>query len=120
VERERRLRKNEEFQRVFRHGQSAANRQFVVYALPRSEGGTFRVGVSVSKKLGKAVVRNRLKRLIKEAVRAHADKIRPGVDVVLIARAPALELDYHQMVKSVGHVLRRAGLIVEKRSRLST
>ncbi|GAB6934950.1 MAG: ribonuclease P protein component [Bacillota bacterium] len=120
MERKRRLRKNEEFQRVFRYGQSVANRQLVVYVLPRSDGGTFRVGVSVSKKLGKAVVRNRVKRLIKEAVRAHADKIRPGVDVVFIARAPAIELDYHQMVRSVGHVLRRAGLITEEGCRPSS
>ncbi len=111
MQRKQRLRKREDFSRVYRHGRSFANMQFVVYWRKRSEPGSFRLGVSASGKLGGAVVRNRMRRRIKEIVRLNADKLREEYDLILIVRKPALALDYKEMEGSVLHVLRKAGLL---------
>lgn len=107
---EYRLKKNEEFQRVFNRGASVANRQLVLYAFPNPKTAHFRVGISVSKKIGNAVVRNRIKRLLKEAIRLNKDRIESGYDLVLIVRKPALELDLMGLSASFSHVLKRANL----------
>ena len=61
-----RIKKNEEFQQVFKNGKSFANRQFVVYCYRKEEQAEFRVGLSVSKKVGNAVTRNRIKRYLRQ------------------------------------------------------
>ncbi|WP_248929328.1 ribonuclease P protein component [Paenibacillus hamazuiensis] len=111
MEKEHRLTKREYFDRVYRYGKSTANHQFVVYYMKRGGGEAFRLGVSVSKKLGNAVVRNRLRRVIKEIVRHHADRIPPEYDFIVIARKPVVEMDYKEMEKSLLHVLRKAALL---------
>lgn len=117
MQREHRLTRREDFQYVYRHGQSAANRQFAVYYLKRPEseqGKPFRVGVSASKKIGNAVVRNRTRRLVKEIIRKHAELLPNGIDLVLIARKPAADMTFQEMEKSILHCLRCAGLIAKK------
>lgn len=114
VEKKNRLTKREYFDKVYRHGKSTANHQFVLYYKARPEQETFRLGVSVSKKLGNAVVRNRIRRMLKEIVRLNAARIPGGYDLIIIARKPAAEMDYHDMEKSVLHVLKRASLLVRK------
>jgi ribonuclease P protein component len=111
VQKEHRLAKREDFNKVYRAGKSAANRQFVLYYLPRPDNGPFRLGVSVSKKLGNAVVRNRLRRMMKEIVRAHEQKVTGEIDFILIARKPVAEMDYAEMEKSLLHVLKKASLL---------
>jgi len=111
MQRKLRLRKREDFNRVYRQGRSFANMQFVVYWRQRPEPGNFRLGVSASAKLGGAVVRNRMRRMVKEIVRLNADKLREDYDLILIVRKPALELSYKEMESSVLHVLRKAGLL---------
>ena len=89
----RRLSRSGEFERVYREGRSHASRYLVVYAFPRSEDdGDARLGVSVGRKLGGAVERNRIKRLLREAFWAHAGSLRPGHDFVIVARPAAGEL----------------------------
>lgn len=117
MQRRLRLRNREDFQRVYREGRSFANSQFVVYWRRREEPGPFRLGVSVSAKLGKAVVRNRMRRMVKEIVRLNADKLQDQVDLILIVRKPALEMSFWDMEKSVLHVLRKAGLTKDAGSR---
>jgi len=108
-----RLSRREDFAAVYRRGKSAANYQFVVYYQPRPENEKIRLGVSVSRKVGKAVVRNRVRRLVKEIIRQmmERDQIRPGYDLVVIARKPAAEQDFGAMERSLRHVLSRADLL---------
>lgn len=110
MKKQHRLRKNEEFQKVFQHGKSSANRQFVVYQLPKEEQKHVRIGLSVSKKLGNAVQRNRIKRLMKEALRETAEELKQECDVVIIARKPAASMELEEVRKSLKHVLKVARL----------
>ena len=88
-----RLTRSADFDRVYRQGRSRANRYLVMYAFPRAaEDGEPRLGVSVGRKVGGAVERNRVKRLIREAFRAAADQLPAGHDFVVVARPDAGEL----------------------------
>lgn len=89
----RRLSRSGEFERVYREGRSHASRHLVVYAFPRSDDESEpRLGISVGRKLGGAVERNRIKRLLREAFWASAGDLSPGHDFVIVARPPAGEL----------------------------
>ncbi len=89
----RRLSRSGEFERVYREGRSHASRHLVVYAFPRSdEEEEPRLGISVGRKLGGAVERNRIKRLLRDAFWAGAGDLAPGHDFVIVARPAAGEL----------------------------
>ena len=91
--RRRRLSRSGEFERVYREGRSHASRHLVVYAFPRSdEEEEPRLGISVGRKLGGAVERNRIKRLLRDAFWASAGDLAPGHDFVIVARPAAGEL----------------------------
>jgi ribonuclease P protein component len=87
-----RLSRSAEFERVYRQGRSHANRHLVVHTFPQAGADTTRLGVSVSRKVGGAVDRNRVKRLLREAFAAESDVVPAGHDVVVVARPPAKEL----------------------------
>ncbi len=112
MQRQYRLARRQDFTRVYRLGRSSANRQFVIYAMANKRNEKIRVGVSTSKKLGGAVVRNRLRRRVKEIVRLHIDEIARGFDLIVIVRNPAVQMDYQEMEKSLLHAIRRADLIM--------
>ncbi|MCX8002627.1 ribonuclease P protein component [Anoxybacillus eryuanensis] len=105
-----RIKKNDEFQEVFKRGTSVANRQFVLYVLDKPEQPYFRIGLSVSKKIGKAVVRNRVKRYIRQVFHEEREQIDAGKDYVIIARMPVATMGYEEAKKSLLHVLRRANV----------
>lgn len=105
-----RLKKRSDFRHVFRRGQSYANRQFVLYFCKRRTKGPFRIGISVSKKVGNAVTRNRLKRMIKEITRHWADYIKIQTDLVVIVRKPAAKMDYHQLKRSLRHLFNKSNV----------
>ncbi|OYD07915.1 ribonuclease P protein component [Paludifilum halophilum] len=111
MQKEHRLKRRNDFRRAFRTGTSTANRQFVVYRSARKETGPVRIGISVSRKVGNAVVRNRIKRLAKEITRQWTDHLPKSTDIILIARKPAARMDYHQMKSSLRHVMKRAKLL---------
>jgi ribonuclease P protein component len=111
----RRLSRSGEFERVYREGRSHASRHLVVYAFPRGEDdGDPRLGVSVGRKLGGAVERNRIKRLLREAFWANADVLEPGHDFVIVARPPAGKLAEEggepALAEALRLVLNEAGL----------
>ncbi|CAH0344888.1 Ribonuclease P protein component [Bacillus sp. CECT 9360] len=103
-----RIKKNDEFQNVFQKGESFANRQFVVYVLEKPNQEYFRIGLSVSKKIGNAVVRNQIKRYIRQSFLELMDEVKSGQDYVVIARKPAAEMDFFQVKNSLIHVLKRS------------
>jgi len=105
-----RIKKNAEFQTIFKRGKSVANRQFVVYCLEKEED-YYRVGLSVSKKVGNAVVRNRIKRYIRQTFLEIHDQVHRNMDYIIIARNPAAKLDFHETKKSLEHVLKIAKVI---------
>jgi ribonuclease P protein component len=114
VDKEHRLTKREYFDKVYRGGKSVANHQFVLYSYARIRQPSFRLGISVSKKLGNAVVRNRIRRVVKEIVRLNTHKIIGGYDMILIARKPVVGMNYKEMEKCVLHVLFRGSLLIRK------
>jgi ribonuclease P protein component len=106
-----RIKKNAEFQKIFKRGKSFANRQFVVYCLAKEGQVDFRIGLSVSKKIGNAVTRNRIKRYIRQAFLEMKEEINPNMDYVIIARHQAASLDFHESKKNLQHVLKVAKMI---------
>lgn len=109
-----RIKKNEEFQEIFKKGISTANRQFVIYVLDKENQPYFRVGLSVSKKNGNAVMRNRIKRLIRQVLHEFSDQLKPGKDFIIIARKPTAEMDYYQFKSSLEHVFKLAKILMKK------
>ena len=97
------LKKNSDFQKVYKQGKSYANRYLVLYVL---ENGTVcnRIGISVSKKVGNSIVRHRLKRLIKEAYRLQEDIFYRGLDIVIIARMSAKDISYKDTKSALLHL----------------
>jgi ribonuclease P protein component len=100
-----RLSRSAEFERVYRQGRSVGNRFLVLYSFPRSSAGEAadgpRLGVSVSRKVGGAVERNRVKRLLREAFATVVDRIPADHDVVVVARPEVRELSEREGLEGV-------------------
>jgi len=109
-----RLSRSAEFDRVYREGRSHASRYLVLYAFPREEDDEdARLGVSVGRKVGGAVERNRVKRLLREAFWALGESLPDGHDFVVVARPDAGELAEREGEKGIeralGELLSKAG-----------
>jgi ribonuclease P protein component len=109
VQRKFRLTRSEDFEQARRSGKSYAHR-LVVLLVRKNETGQTRVGVAAGRTVGKAVQRNRAKRLLRAAVRGLLTSIAPGLDLVLIARAPLTASSYAEVVEAVTGLVRRARL----------
>lgn len=105
------LKSNRDFKNVYSNGKSYANKYLVMYVL---ENGTQknRLGISVSKKVGNSVVRHRLTRLVRESYRLHEDIFNSGLDIVVVARVNAKEIDYHKMESALLHVSKLHKIII--------
>ena len=97
------LKKNREFQAVYRNGRSYANRYLVMYV---SENGSDRnrLGISVSKKVGNSVVRHHVTRLVRESYRLHEEEFNSGLDIVVVARANAASVSYREIESALLHL----------------
>lgn len=123
------LRENRDFQIVYHHGRSAANRALVLYVYPRAEKmkavdassmpyswkmagyDKNRVGISVSRKVGNSVVRHHLCRLIRESYRLHENRFDRGLDMVVIARPGARGLSFSEIERALLSDARRLGVL---------
>ena len=116
MQKQHRLRKSKDFAAVRREGKSWADRRLVLVAR-RTGGEHCRFGFSVSKRVGNAVVRNRVKRKLKEAARIEVlPRIEPGWDFVVIARKDAADADYHRLSRSLQRLFERAKLLTDQSS----
>lgn len=97
------LRKNRQFQFVYKYGRSYANKYLVMY-IKENGLGMNRIGISVSKKVGNSVVRHRVKRLIKESYRLHENVFNSGLDMVIVARVGASEVGFYEIEKALLHL----------------
>jgi ribonuclease P protein component len=100
------LKKNYEFSRVFNKGLFYVGRHIVVYAFPNRQSIN-RIGISVSKKAGKAVIRNKKKRLIREVYRHYEDFILKGYDIVIAARGGETVFKYSELLKEFKYLLKK-------------
>ena len=107
-----RVKKEKDFKAIFKEGTSFANRKFVIYRLENTKRH-FRVGLSVSKKLGNAVMRNQIKRRIRHILIEHKNQLVENVDFVVIARKGVEILDYAEMEKNLLHVLKLSKIYQE-------
>lgn len=105
------LRKNNEFRTVYRRGKSISNELLVLYLYRNGKNNFNRFGVSVSKKVGKSVIRNRVRRLIKESYRLNSQGLKQGYDLVVIARTNSKGKNYKQIESSLMNLFKRAGIL---------
>jgi ribonuclease P protein component len=106
------LKKNADFQNVYRSGKSFANKYLVMY-VKENDLGINRIGISVSKKVGNSVVRHRVKRLILESYRLHEDMFNSSLDMVIIARNTAKDKSYHEIESAVLHLGKLHGIVTK-------
>lgn len=106
-----RVKREKEFQKVFNNGSSKANRQFVLYVLDKEDQIHFRVGISVGKKVGNAVMRNAVKRKIRQALLELKPIIHSEIDFIIIARPPTAKMSTEEVKKSLIHVLKLAHVL---------
>ena len=111
MRRENRLTRRGDFQAVYRRGKTWVHPLLVLKCIPNSLGVT-RCGFAVGKLIGKAVARNLVRRRLREGVR-HTS-VRPGWDLVVIARGLAGGADYHRLKEAVSRLLRQANLLARE------
>ena len=105
------LKKNYDFRLVYNKGKSIANRLLVVFVMPNGLGFN-RIGFSVSKKVGKSVVRSRVTRLLRESVRLSEARIKTGYDIVILARSSCNGMSFKEADSAVWHLIKKHNLNV--------
>ena len=103
MQRSESLKKNQDFQKVYRNGTSKGNRYLVMYVL-KNQYMKNRLGISVSKKVGNSVVRHRMARLVRESYRLHESIFNSGLDIVVVVRNSASHISYHEMESALLHL----------------
>ena len=104
------LKKNRDFQVVYKNGRSYANKYLVMYIMENHQNRN-RLGISVSKKVGNSVVRHHITRLIRESYRLHEKIFNSGLDIVVIARNSAASVSYHEVESAMLHLGKLHGII---------
>ncbi|MEG0371545.1 MAG: ribonuclease P protein component [Clostridium sp.] len=110
---EEKIKRNSHFRYIYNKGKSISNDTLVLYNY-RNKKDVSRVGISVSKKVGNSVVRNRVKRLIRECYRLNSESFNKGFDFVFIARQRASTADYKKVESAMKHLMRKSGMITKE------
>ncbi len=97
------LKKDIDFQKVYKEGKSKANKYLVMYVLP-NDLGINKLGISVSKKVGNSVVRHHLTRLIRESYRLNSNMFNSSLDIVVVVRTTARDENYHSLESALMHL----------------
>ena len=111
------LKKNFQFRHVYHRGRSIANRHLVLYMMKNGTHEANRLGISVSKKVGKSVVRSHVTRLIRESYRSMEEEIKLGYDLVVIARVSCADASYHEICRSLRHLFKKQQLLLSASER---
>lgn len=107
------LKKNREFQSVYRGGVSKVNRTFVMI-IRENKLSHNRIGISVSKKVGNSVIRHRVTRVVREIIRLQWEEIKQGYDIVIVARSSAKDSEYKKCESAINHLLKLHHLLKEE------
>lgn len=104
------MKKTRQFQNVYKNGKSCADK-FVVMYVWKNGTSSNSIGISCSKKIGNSVVRHRFARLVREAYRLHEDMFNSGLDIVIVARACAIDATFHDIERSLISLAGKARII---------
>lgn len=105
------LKRNIDFQNVYKNGHSYANKYLVMYVI-ENRTDSLRLGISVSKKVGNSIVRHRLARLIRESVRLNSEQVKKGYDIVIVARANLVDKKYAEAESAFLHLCKLHGILL--------
>jgi ribonuclease P protein component len=108
-----RLRSNMEFKRVYSGGKNYWNRNLVLYVKKNNVGNT-RVGYSITKKIGNSVVRNKIRRRMKEIYRLNFSSIRGNYDLIFIPKKNVVDISYKELESAMLHILKLAGVFISQ------
>ncbi len=107
------LKNNRDFLRIYNRGKNAASPLLVMYCRRNKAADTNRVGITVSTKIGKAVVRNHIRRRLREIYRLNEQSFKRGFDIVIVARQKSRSAEYAEMEKEFLYLAMRLGLLME-------
>ena len=107
------LRSNMEFKRVYSKGKTYWNRNLVLY-VKKNELGHNRVGYSITKKVGNSVVRNKIRRRMKEIYRLNFHKLKGDYDIIIIPKKNVVNISYRELESAMLHILQLAGILEKK------
>lgn len=106
-----RIKKSQEIEKVMKKGRSKANPYFIVYKYVKQDNDNFRIAISVGKKIGKAVERNKIKRYIRNVTTEHKHEMNPHYDYFVIAREGVKDLDYATFKEKLEQLYKKMDII---------
>ncbi len=106
------IQKNHDFRVVYNRGKAVSNKLFVIYIYKNRRNINNRLGISISKKVGKSVIRNKIRRRIYEVYRLNQENLKSGYDIVFIARVGAKNRKYEDIEKSILSLFKK-GMIMQ-------
>ena len=109
-----RIKKSEDIEKVLKNKRSVGNKNYIIYIMKNSEAKHFRLAMSVSKKLGNAVVRNHQKRLIKQVFNKYKEEIL-SYDIFVIARNNSINLTYDEVENNIVYLLKKNNVLSEEK-----
>lgn len=107
------IKRNNDFRRVYSKGKYASSESLVLYYI-KKKTGMVRIGITTSKKVGKSVVRNRMRRLVRENIRLIYDQLIPGMDLVIVVRKADPSADFHSIGKELRYLLKKLDILVKE------